>query len=97
MPIQQPAAIFPLQSPGGLWIAGLELAGDGLDQVLQRDDALHFAVLVDDKGHVHVRQPEVVQQLHARDGLRHIQCGLQGLVFQRVLGVAQRATTIGGH
>jgi hypothetical protein len=37
----------------GLGVARLELAGDGLDQVLQRDDALHLAVLVDHEGHVH--------------------------------------------
>jgi TnpA family transposase len=84
MPIEQPASVLTLHGPRGLRIAGLELAGDGFDQVLQRDNALHFAVLVDDEGHVHIRQAKVVQQLHAGDGFRNVQRRLQGLVRQPV-------------
>src|SRR3989344_1188455 len=89
--VQQPAAVLALQRPRGLGVARLKLAGDGLDEVLQRDDALHLPVFVDDKRHVHVRQAEVVEQLHARDGFGHIQRCLQRLVAQAAARlVAQR-------
>ena len=40
----------------------LDLADDLLEQVLERDDALHRAVLVDDDRHVLVRAPELGEQ-----------------------------------
>ena len=40
----------------------LDLADDLLEQVLERDDALHRAVLVDDDGHVLVLLPELGQE-----------------------------------
>ena len=46
----------------------LDLADDLLEHVLERDDPLHVAVLVDDDRHVLVRPPELVQE--RRDVLR---------------------------
>ena len=46
-------------------IVGLELASDGLDEILQRDEPLDFTVFVDHKGHLHARRFEVLEQLHA--------------------------------
>ena len=66
---------------------GLELAGNGFNQILQRDNALHFAVLVDHEGHLLVRGAKVVQQLHAGNCLRHIERGLKGLILELLLAL----------
>ena len=87
--VEQPAAVLALHGPRGLGVARLEFAGDGFDQVLQGDDALHLAVLVDHKRHVHVGQTEVVQELHAGDGLGHVKRALQHLIAQLLCRVFQ--------
>jgi hypothetical protein len=51
----------------------MELAGDRLDQVMQRDDALHLAVLVDHEGQVRGAGTELVEQLHAGDAFGHVE------------------------
>ena len=52
----------------------LDLADDLLEQVFERDDPLHRAVLVDDDRHVLVRAPELAQHrgevLRLRDEVR---------------------------
>ena len=50
--VEQPRAVLALHRPGVFRAGGLELAGNGLEQVLRRDQPLHLAVLVDHQRHV---------------------------------------------
>ena len=76
----------------------MQLARDRLDQVLQRHDALHLAVLVDHAGQVRGAGAELVQQFHAGDALGHVELrferqarALRGPVAQLVQQPAARA------
>ncbi|MNK88333.1 hypothetical protein D3C87_1082930 [compost metagenome] len=69
--VQQPRAIVALHGPLATCLIGLELAGNGLDQVLQRDQTQHLAVFVDHEGDLAAGRTEILEQLHAGDALRH--------------------------
>ncbi|MNS65395.1 hypothetical protein D3C72_985590 [compost metagenome] len=69
--VEQPRAVVALHRPFLAGAVNLEFAGNGLDQVLQRDQTQHFAVFVDDKGDLAAGAAEVLQQLHAGHAFRH--------------------------
>ena len=56
-----------------------ELAGHGFDDVVQRDHALHLAVLVDHEDDVRAGGPELIEQFHAGERFGHVDRRLQVL------------------
>ncbi len=79
--VEQPAAVFVLGGPGvGLGV-GLELSGDGFEQVERGEQALHFAVFVDHKEHAAGLVAHLFEQLHAGQGFGH-KVGSLGVVFE---------------
>ena len=55
----------------------LDLADHGLEQILDGDDAVGAAILVDDDGHVDALQLHLLQQIAHRHQRRHEQHGAQ--------------------
>ena len=69
--VDQPSAVIASRGPGlglGVW---LQLASDGLEQVKRGQQALHRAVLVDDKHKTSGTGAELLEQGHGAEGLRH--------------------------
>ena len=63
---------------------GLELSGNGLEQVKWGQQALHFAVFIHHKKHAAGLVAHLFKQLHAGQGFGHEVGGL-GMVFERSL------------
>ena len=57
--VQQPGAVLTLHRPRFLADSRLEFSGHRLQHVLEGDQALDFAVLVDDEHHLRAGRPEV--------------------------------------
>ena len=57
----------------GLVVLVLDVADDLLDQVLDGDEAVGAAVLVDDQRHVDARRLHADQQVHRRHRRRHVE------------------------
>ena len=88
--VELPHAVRPLRGPGVGLGGGLQLAGDGFEQVARRHQALHHAVLVDHEHQPRGARAELLEQLHAGQRLGHEDRRLRRLLDGALVRRAQR-------